>query len=74
MFFTYQELRAAAISNSATAEDRLRLYRWFENYDMGDWNGEYFDMDDGLRLFPVYEEIEDEDGEIEYKLVDADIR
>ena len=74
MIYDYQELRAAAISDSATTEDRLRLYLWFENYDMVDWNGEYFDMGDGLRLFPVYEEIVDEDGEIEYKLVDADIR
>lgn len=74
MFYTYQELRAAAISPSATADDRLRLYRWFENNDMRDWNGECFDMDDGLSLYPVYDEIEDEDGEIEYKLVDAEIR
>lgn len=74
MFYTYQELRTTAISQTATTEDRLRLYHWFENNDMRDWNGEYFDMDEGLRLFPVYEEIEDEDGEIEYKLVDAEIR
>lgn len=74
MFYTYQELRSAAISPSATADDRLRLFNWFERNDMRDWNGEYFDMDDGLRLSPVYDEIEDEDGEIEYKLVDAEIK
>ena len=75
MYYTYQELREAATSESATAADRIRLINWFENEDMADWNGEYFDMDDGLRLYPVYEYEYDEDGEIEsVKLVDAEIR
>lgn len=75
MYYTYQELREAAMSDTATADDRIRLYNWFENDDMADWNGEYFDLDDGLRLYPVYEYEYDDDGEIEsVKLVDAEIR
>ena len=75
MYYTYQELREAAMSESATAADRIRLFNWFENEDMADWNGEYFDMDDGLRLYPVYDFEYDEDGEVEsVKLVDAEIR
>lgn len=75
MYYTYQELREAAMSDTATADDRIRLYNWFENDDMADWNGEYFDLDDGLRLYPVYEYEYDDDGEIEsVKLVDAVIR
>ena len=75
MYYTYQELRAAAMSDAATAADRIRLFNWFEREDMADWNGECFDMDDGLSLYPVYEYEYDEDGEIEsVKLVDAEIR
>ena len=75
MYYTYQELRAAAMSDTATAEDRIRLYNWFDRKDMADWNGEYFDMDEGLRLYPVYDFEYGEDGEIEsVKLVDAKIR
>lgn len=75
MYYTYQELRAAAMRENATAEDRLRLYYWFEREDMADWNGECFDMDEGLGLYPVYEDVYDEDGEIEtVNLVDAEIK
>ena len=75
MYYTYQELREAAMSDTATAEDRIRLYNWFEREDGADWNGEYYDLDDGLRLYPVYEYEYDDDGEIESaKLVDAVIR
>ena len=75
MYYTYQELRAAAMRDTASAEDRIRLYNWFEREDMADWNGEYFDMDEGLRLYPVYVFEYDEDGEIEsVNLVDAEIR
>lgn len=75
MYYTYQDVKKVAMSDTATAEDRIRLYNWFDNEDIADWNGEYFDMDDGLRLYPVYEYEYDEDGEIEsVELVDAVIR
>lgn len=73
--YSYNEVREAALSKTATAEDRIALYEWMENYAMREWNGEYFDIDNGLQLFPVYEEKLDEDGEIEELiLVDAEIR
>lgn len=75
MFYTYQQLREKALSENATAEDRIRLFSWFEHESMRDWNGEYFDMDDGLRLYPVYDVITDESGDYEsVQLVDAEIR
>ena len=75
MYYTYDELRAAAMSDTATAEDRIRLYNWFEREDIAGWNGEYYDLDDGLRLYPVYEYEYDAYGDIEsVKLVDAVIR
>lgn len=72
---TYQELREKALSGSATAEDRVELFRWMEQNDTRDWNGECFNIDDGLCLYPVYDITYDEDGEIEeVELVDAEIR
>ena len=54
--YDYEELRAAAVSPDATQIDINTLGEWFQTYDMNSWNGEYFDMDDGLRLYPVEEE------------------
>ena len=73
--YAYAELREKALSAESTAEDRIELFDWMENYDMRAWNGEYFDIDEGLRLYPVYDITEDEDGEIlEMTLIDAEIR
>ena len=68
--YNYKELREKATAQNATAGDRLNLFFWFEAYGGSYWNGEFYDMDDGWRLYPVYEE--DEDGELE--LIDAEIR
>ncbi len=68
--YNYEELRAAALAPTATKEDRLALYEWFEHNDMSAWNGEYFDADDGIRVYPIY----DEEGDGNFNLVDADIR
>ena len=69
--YEYEELRAAALAPEATTEDRLALLEWFDRYDTADWNGEYYDMDDGYRLYPVYEHDEEND---QYDVVDAEIR
>ena len=53
--YDYEELRAA-VSPDATQIDINNLGEWFQTYDMNSWNGEYFDMDNGLRLYPVEEE------------------
>lgn len=67
--YDYEELRAAAVENP-TFENMEALADWLENYNMSSWNGEYFDIDDGLRLYPIYG-AEDEDGcfpIIDYKI------
>ena len=55
--YSYQELREAALSPAATQENINALGEWFERYGHENpdfWNGEYWDADDGMRLFPVY--------------------
>ena len=54
MRYTYDELRAAAISPTATQEDIDAFGEWFEEFGFPYWTGEYFDADDGLRLYPIY--------------------
>ena len=39
------------------------LGEWFEKYGDRYWNGEFFDAD-GLRLFPVYVEVDEDQFEI----------
>lgn len=69
MTYDYKELREKALAPTATKEDRLNLLYWFESND-STWNGEFYDMDGGWRLYPVYEEDED----CEFHLVDAEVR
>jgi hypothetical protein len=68
----YQILRINAVGSFSTTEDRLALYEWMENNDMRDWNGECFDIDDGLSLYPVYDEKALEDDEV--VIIDAEVR
>ena len=73
-YYDYEELRKSAIEED-TFEAKQALADWFDQHYIDGWNGEYYDIDDGLRLFPVYEfGEEDEDGEIESTLVDWEIR
>ena len=58
--YDYAELRKAAVENP-TFENLEVLADWLRNYDMNSWDGECFDIDDGLRLYPVYGD-EDEGG------------
>ena len=70
--YEYKELREKALSDTATKKERLSLLEWFEKY--GDerkaWNGESWDIDEGLRLYPIYKEVEKDSFEV----VDAEIR
>ena len=58
--YDYQELREKAIENP-TFENLEALADWLSNYDMNSWNGEFWDIDDGQRLYPIYGD-EDENG------------
>ena len=43
---------------------------WFEQYGDEYWNGEYYNADDGIRVYPIVKEV-DED---EYETVGYEIR
>ena len=68
--YAFEDLYAAAKAPTATKEDRLALYEWFSNYDSRSWNGECFDLEDGYSLYPIWEEIAEDD----FVVVDAEIR
>lgn len=65
-YYDYKELRNAAITG--TQKDVNRLGRWFERYGILYWNGECYDADEGLTLWPVYGETEDEPMIVRYEL------
>ena len=54
-YYFYEELRAAAVAPGATKADLDALGRWFEQFGMDCWNGECWDADGGLRLYPIVE-------------------
>lgn len=62
--YSYKDLRAAAMGSSATQEDIDLLGEWFTTFGNDYWNGEYFDADDGVQVWPVYGE-PNEDGDFE---------
>jgi hypothetical protein len=53
-YYEYEELRAAAAAPGANQADIDALGEWFNQHGSMYWNGEYYDADDGLRLYPVY--------------------
>lgn len=70
----YQELKENALSSTSTNEDRLELFLWMEQNADRKWNGECFDVD-GNRLFPVYEIVYDDNGDIDtIELIGAEFR
>lgn len=69
-YYNYQELRQKAVAPNATQEDVNALGAWFLRHGEKFWNGESYDMGDGLRIFPIWEEI-DEDN---YEIVGYEIR
>lgn len=58
MYYDYAELREKALSPNATQKDLEALADWLMQHDSSAWNGEYYDIDDGKRLFPIYTETE----------------
>ncbi len=68
--YSFDELRARAVKADSTREDRLELEKWLSAYDMHSWNGEYYDIDGGLKLYPIYDGPDEDDL---YTLVDCEI-
>lgn len=57
--YDYRELREKALAPDATQEDIKALAEWcIQNWQI--WNGEFYDIDDGKQLRPIYDEKEDE--------------
>lgn len=76
MYYHFKELREKALSKTATVEDRLNLVEWCSRYDLS-WNGECYNILDGLYLYPIYQGVgePDDDGDfLQYEVVDAEIR
>lgn len=51
--YSYAELRAAATAPGETQADIDALGEWFSRYGDRYWNGECYDADGGLSLYPV---------------------
>lgn len=62
--YSYKELRAAAVAAGASQDAIDALDEWMTSFGNSYWNGECFDIDDGLGLWPVYGE-PNEDGDVE---------
>lgn len=62
--YSYKELRAAAVAAGASQDAIDALGEWMTSFGNSYWNGECFDIDDGLGLWPVYGE-PNEDGDVE---------
>lgn len=60
--YDYEELRARALSGKQ--EDVDALGEWFSKYGDRYWNVEYYDADDGFRLYPIYEEVDEDEFEL----------
>ena len=76
-YYNYKELVEKATAFGATKEDKLNLFDWFDRYGIDYWRGEYYAMEDGTRLYPIYQGVgeQDEDGDFDdYEVVDAEIR
>lgn len=73
--YAYEELRAAALRPDATKDDRMMLLKFMWHYASdSSWNGEYYDIDDGKKLYPVDEPIAFDDGEpFQWEAYDARI-
>jgi hypothetical protein len=67
---SYKELRENALKPNATQEEINELGEWFSQYGDMFWNGEYYDADDGVRVYPIYREV----GEDEFELEGWEIR
>lgn len=68
--YDYEELRKRALAENSTTADRLALLEWCDEFLYSRFNGECYDIDDGLELYPIYNEVEED----VFELVDAEVR
>ena len=62
--YDYQELKEKALSADATQEDINSLGDWFEQYGDRYWNGEYFRVENGIHLYRIEEEVDEDEWEV----------
>ena len=55
-YYDYKKLLRKALSAKATQKDINTLGMWFNSFGLDFWNGEYFDMENGKKLCPVFVE------------------
>lgn len=63
MYYDYEELKRKALE-SESEEDINSLGEWFLNYGDNQWNGHYYEIDNNNILYPVYNEIEEDNYEL----------
>ena len=62
--YDYEELKNKALSADATQEDVNALGEWFEQYGDRYWNGECFSVENGIHLYRIEEEIDEDEWEV----------
>ena len=61
--YDYEELKNKALSADAKQEDVNALGEWFECFGDKYWNGEYFSVENGIRLYRVEKEVDEGEWE-----------
>lgn len=62
--YDYEELKNKALAADATQDDINALGECLEQYGDRYWNGEYFSIEGGIRLYPIYHEFDEDEFEI----------
>ena len=71
----YQEYKEKALSPSATHEDRMNFYEWFNLYGGACWNGECYLVTENCDMYLISQINEDADGDIiGIEVVDVEFR
>ena len=63
-YYEYKELFERAIAPEATEADINKLGEWYERWGSRYWNGEFYDLDGRLRLYPIYKEVAEDEFEV----------
>lgn len=53
--YNYQE----ELTEARESGNYERLADWLDRYDPSSWNGESYDLGDGSRLYPIYDDESD---------------